>query len=344
MSENRLGRQMEEDTKGTTFEKFTELTELDLSSNAIRTLNTEVFRSQSQLEVLNLGNNNLQLVEFSLTHMANLSHLDLSVNLLPHLSQKNTADLNTLASHHSISVALAGNPLTCSCDSLHFLKWVTETKVNLVLWRTWTCLYRGEVAAFDKLESDILLHLQKNCSGKTWLIASSVTLSVILLLLVICVILYRHRLEVRYILLKLVIKRKRYEALDEQEQYRYDAFVAFDMADVDWVSHELLPKLEGNEGEGGWRLCVHHRDFTGGVPIVENIADAILSSKKVILVLTRNFLASSWCQFELETTQVRAFEEGKDLIIPVLLEELPPAQYVQEPEDTAEEKHLHHVA
>ena len=329
LGQNRLGEQLNSDVNGTALEGFTEVTELDLSYNSLRNLYKYVFKAQMKMEVLNLAHNYLQLLTFDFKHMVNLTYLDLSGNLFHQLSQENRHDLNSLASDHTLSVALADNPLVCSCDTLQFLHWVVQIgvagRINLVSWQDWTCTYRGDVVKMAELESSILHDLDLDCQSTTILIGASISLVLIVLIIAVSLMLYRHRFEIRYLMLKLVVKRKEYDAvLNEQADYTYDAFVAFDMADVEWISDVLLPELEG-ENEDGFHLCVHHRDFKGGVPIVENIADAILSSRKVIVILTRNFLASSWCQFELETTQVRAFEEGKDLVIPVLLEDLPAA-------------------
>jgi hypothetical protein len=40
--------------------------------------------------------------------------------------------------------------------------------------------------------------------------------------------------------------------------------------------------------------CIDDRDFTPGVPILDNTVDAIHSSYKVILVLTDHFVSSQW--------------------------------------------------
>ena len=42
---------------------------------------------------------------------------------------------------------------------------------------------------------------------------------------------------------------------------RYDAFISYNVHDELWVCREMLPVLEG---EQGWRLCLHHRDFPPG--------------------------------------------------------------------------------
>ena len=50
--------------------------------------------------------------------------------------------------------------------------------------------------------------------------------------------------------------------------------------------------------ENGKKVCVDFRDFTPGVPITENIVEAIVESKVTILVLTPSFIESEWCKYE----------------------------------------------
>ncbi|KAF3706870.1 Toll-like receptor 13 Precursor [Channa argus] len=50
--------------------------------------------------------------------------------------------------------------------------------------------------------------------------------------------------------------------------HQYDAFVSYNVHDEDWVYREMLPVLEG---EQGWRLCLHHRDFQPGLSLSPSV-------------------------------------------------------------------------
>ncbi|MEQ2233751.1 hypothetical protein ILYODFUR_025039 [Ilyodon furcidens] len=107
---------------------------------------------------------------------------------------------------------------------------------------------------------------------------------------------------------------------NKQAPHKYDAFVSYNCNDEPWVIGELLPKLEG---EQGWRLCLHHRDFEPGKPIIDNITDAIYSSRKTICVISRRYLRSEWCSREVQTASFRLFDEQKDVLVLVFLEDIP---------------------
>uniref|UniRef100_UPI0037E842B7 toll-like receptor 13 n=1 Tax=Semicossyphus pulcher TaxID=241346 RepID=UPI0037E842B7 len=103
----------------------------------------------------------------------------------------------------------------------------------------------------------------------------------------------------------------------------YDAFISYNVHDEAWVYREMIPVLEG---EQGWRLCLHHRDFQPGKPIIENIVDAIYSSRKTICVISQRYLQSEWCSREIQMASFRLFDEQKDVLILLFLEEIPDQQ------------------
>ena len=90
--------------------------------------------------------------------------------------------------------------------------------------------------------------------------------------------------------------------------------------------HENLGRTEDNvetDDQPRFLLCIHERDFVPGGLIEENTLRSIESSNKTIAVLSRNFLKSVWCEFELQIARRECIERGKDLIIAVMLEPLP---------------------
>ena len=96
--------------------------------------------------------------------------------------------------------------------------------------------------------------------------------------------------------------------------------MSYNQRDQQWVDEVLQPKLED---ELGLRLCLHHRDFRLGEVITEQILESVETSKKTLFVLSKSFLASTWCQFEMRMAQSRLFTSGKDVILLALLEPLP---------------------
>ena len=88
--------------------------------------------------------------------------------------------------------------------------------------------------------------------------------------------------------------------------------MSYDSEDEPWVREHLMAELEGRLG---LRLCVHERDFIPGKNIVDNIADCVQSSKKILMVFSRDFVRSQWCQFELTFCLRHAMDHDDSLII-----------------------------
>ena len=72
-----------------------------------------------------------------------------------------------------------------------------------------------------------------------------------------------------------------------------------------------------------YNLCLHERDFQVGIPICDNITSAIEGSKCTLVVVSRNWLESDWCQFEFRVAHCLATVEKKSRLIVLLKEKIP---------------------
>jgi uncharacterized membrane protein YgcG len=93
----------------------------------------------------------------------------------------------------------------------------------------------------------------------------------------------------------------------EEAERPYDAFVSYSSLDEDFVVTELAPRLEN--GHKRFRLCLHYRDFPVGASIAETIVRSVESSKRVILLVSNNFLNSEWCKFEFQTAHQQVSQQ-----------------------------------
>ncbi|XP_063425771.1 uncharacterized protein LOC134709538 [Mytilus trossulus] len=107
------------------------------------------------------------------------------------------------------------------------------------------------------------------------------------------------------------------------DEFTYDFFVSYSHKDSDWVMTRLVPDLESSLSLDDVPLkgCIANRDFQPGKFIFENIIECMQNSSKVIFVLTKNFVDSTWCQVETNHALLELMEPKKKMncIIPLLL-------------------------
>ncbi|XP_054585211.1 uncharacterized protein LOC114232532 isoform X1 [Eptesicus fuscus] len=96
---------------------------------------------------------------------------------------------------------------------------------------------------------------------------------------------------------------------------KFHLFVSYSSMDATWT-HGLIGRLEADHA--GLRVCLHERDFTPGRNILENMAECIHQSQKVLLVLSQDFVQSRWCLLEADLSLFGYCLERKP-VIPVLL-------------------------
>ena len=71
-----------------------------------------------------------------------------------------------------------------------------------------------------------------------------------------------------------------------------------------------------------YKLCLHERDFLVGVPICDNITNAVEGSKCTLVVVSENWLESDWCQYEFRVAHALMIERRTRLLV-VLQEKIP---------------------
>ncbi len=96
----------------------------------------------------------------------------------------------------------------------------------------------------------------------------------------------------------------------------YDVFVSYSHADSIWVKGTLVPFLEGR----GFSVCIDSRDFAAGALGIDEMQAAVLCSKRVVAVLSSNYVKSSWSAFENAMAQSLDPNAVSRKLVPVLIE------------------------
>ncbi|XP_051790480.1 uncharacterized protein LOC114662615 [Erpetoichthys calabaricus] len=96
----------------------------------------------------------------------------------------------------------------------------------------------------------------------------------------------------------------------------HHVFISYSSLDSSWA-HTFIARLESSNP--GLKVCHHERDFIAGKSVMDNMADCIRASQKVVLVLSEDFLRSRWCLLEANLSLFQDCSQGKP-VIPVLLQ------------------------
>nr|XP_022302085.1 toll-like receptor 6 [Crassostrea virginica]XP_022302086.1 toll-like receptor 6 [Crassostrea virginica] len=321
LSNNALAPIFENDKQGEMFRNQRLLSVLDLSFNRIVHLPERVLQNNINIRHLDLSFNSLSEFKVNIEHMKKLKTLELSNNQLVELDSETRKSLDRLPLN-SINIHLIENNLKCSCETLDFLKWMRNSKnVHFVKMKDYTCSFgRNANASFKDLDT-ILQKLEKTCSSYTLIIVLMTTFIIITMTTTISRILYRFRWKLRY--MYYVAKEKYKEEVDHlefrrQRSFRFDAFISY--ADED--RRYIIDLVKTLEKDYCLSLCIHNRDFIPGTGIADNITNAIHCSRRTVCFMTKHFLDSYWCMFELNMARMEAIysRNGQNVLFLVALD------------------------
>lgn len=86
----------------------------------------------------------------------------------------------------------------------------------------------------------------------------------------------------------------------------YDAFIVYADRDTEWVL-ENAPKLERKYK---LKFCIPDRDFLPGELIVRSIFESIQKSKRIIVLVSENFIEDGWSHFIMDVAQCLIIEKS----------------------------------
>ncbi|XP_036072545.1 toll-like receptor 2 isoform X1 [Oryzias melastigma] len=245
--------------------------------------------------------------------------------------QSNTLNLfggSDLQSYRRLENLQAGqNKFVCSCDFVGFLQLLLKGGGDVVLTDKEDS-YHCDSPLYLQGESVSRVHLSIIVCHQVLFVSVSCGVALLLASLV-CVLLWRLH---AFWYLKMIWAWLKAKRSSQQRQRRrndegsealisFDAFVSYSEQDASWVENFLVPELEDpSDPLQPLTLCLHKRDFLPGQWIVDNILSAIERSRRTVFVLSKNFVRSSWCRYELDFSHFRFFDAGGDEAILILLE------------------------
>uniref|UniRef100_A0A8W8JHP2 TIR domain-containing protein n=1 Tax=Magallana gigas TaxID=29159 RepID=A0A8W8JHP2_MAGGI len=96
----------------------------------------------------------------------------------------------------------------------------------------------------------------------------------------------------------------------DSPSYEYDIMISYSAKELSFVLTDVIPRLEN---EAGFQLYIKDRDEPAGISCGEAIMEAIQKSKRVVCLVTKSFLKSTWQDYELNMSRMEAIEDRENL-------------------------------
>lgn len=319
LSFNNLGSSFENEACEAAFSSLYNLETLNISTNRIIRIASGLFKSLKNIKHLNFSFNKLNEWPIEMNHMKLLTSLDLSYNELRVLSKRNMDDLNCLASAN-LTINLYGNPLICTCDSVQFWAWLTESKhLTFHNVHQYKCvLSNGSTVAIGNV-SHFVQELKKECTKYLFITLGSSVCLLVFLVITAWKIIHRYRWTLRYWYYVSRSTPKRFKRY-QHSHFRYDAYMSYDDEEDRNIALRLTEMLETKKQK---KCCLPERDFMPGTNMADNVINAVHVSRKVVCIISENYMKSYWPMFEFQIGQMDAmhstYRKNKMVFIAVLL-------------------------
>lgn len=291
---------------------------LDISHNLIDRISSRTFMNFSELQDVDLSHNMIESwTNFSIfSKNKYITTLDISHNKISRLSSSMLEDFHRLK-----NLSFAFNPLECDCDSRLVADWLNDTSSKIRYFddrsplnskTQYFCVSNDKRVSLKSFISDCTSLKRQNRFSLA--LVTAIASFFLLLSVAVLVIAFVYHSTIRTLI---------YGPEVDTIDYKYDAFVSYNVNDSEWVFKQLVPNIENHSSDiHRVKLCVYDRDFIAGRPISECILESIKTSRKVILVISNHFIRSPWCRFETDLAHNTLVDQNRDGLIMIKLEDI----------------------
>ncbi|XP_041980295.1 toll-like receptor 7 [Aricia agestis] len=294
LDDNKLKR-----LRGLEFEKLSKLKELYLQNNLIESISNASFSHLNSLEVLRLDGN--RLVNYGLWHLDNNKKLQ--------------------------TLFLGNNNWSCNCKYLQgFLTYISQNVDKVFdLHSTWCVNESTKSKKPLNLNVTICSEISDSTaisaffvSNNIPLLASILTGFMLILLILALVFTFRYACRM-WLYSNCGIKLAPLTSALSDTDKLYDAYICYSPKDEDFVVESLARELEN--GYPSYHLCLHYRDVPQFEATYAQFPDLVVeateASRRIILVLTKNFILTEWSQVEFRQALQRALRKNPHKLIVV---------------------------
>nr|CAI5867542.1 unnamed protein product [Callosobruchus analis] len=328
------------------------------NNSNIAAIYNHTFSGLRRLNILHLEDNRIkELLGFELASLESLRELYLQGNMIHFIDNRTFLELKELEvlrldgnklysfevwqlglNPYLVEIGLAFNHWSCDCQYVtKFKTWLQINYAKVVDADKTACMYNNITKFIGPHMSDFNSSSCVNVySGSNRAIVETQAMNdyLPLLLVTMCVFIasvvlvcgaFYYRRELRVWIysrcgLRMCYKTTAFEEQQDKDRL-FDAYVSYSVKDEAFVTQVLASGLES--GDPGYRLCLHYRDFNVSAYVADTIIEAVESSRRTIVVLSKNFLHNEWCRFEFKSALHEVLKDRRRKLIFIVTGELP---------------------
>lgn len=304
---------------------------LYVNNSNVDSIQNRTFAGLNTLQILHLGNNKLkELKGYEFHQLSNLKELFLQNNLISHIANISFLSLRSLETlrldgnrlvdfgvwsfnnnPNLKALSLGNNLWSCKCRYLQELTAYLAENAQKIIDITDVWCWNGDAKPPQKKElnlngtacSDYYADnsVIGNMLESNYVPMMVLTLTGFMLILLALVVLFIFRNSLRvWLYTNCGIRIFSFSGGFEESEKLYDAYVCYSPKDEEFVIETLATELEG--GNPPYHLCLHYRDIPHhGAQYMQctpPVVEAVEASKRIILMLTTNFMQTEWSRYE----------------------------------------------
>ena len=298
---------------------------LNLNGNMIAEIPRDSFSRLHKLREISLINNKLIELSFDVKDLVSLEIFNLSINSIRYAASSFTSQIEEVAMKTNVTLYLNKNPLVCNCKQIDFVTWLRDTNI---IWKKndLNCTFENGTAMRLSGISHVHYLLESQCIMLEVTIGCVAMFSVLNLIFGGIAYFWHNHQKLRYLLSFGRRTLNPYHPIEDCEiQMEYDVYISYEgefyvspnMTLRDFVIQKILPGLERR----GVRVMLRE-ELDAGRNLYEVITQAVRRSKKVLVLLSRDYCQDMWNVFEFNQAVMEGIYTNRQVAIPVSFETL----------------------